>query len=259
VTQPKSIFITGAAAGIGKATALLFAKRHWFVGLFDIQEEALTALGKQIGPGNSCFRITNVADPQSVRAAADVFAEHTDGRMDVLFNNAGVLRMGRFEALDLADHKATLDVNIGGVINCVHTCLGMLKNTPGAHIVNMSSASAIYGTPELSSYSASKFAVRSLTESLNLELERYGIMVCDVMPGYVKTPMIMNQEYKAGSVDRLGVTLAPEQVAEEVWRAAHETKVHRYMGHMLRVTEILSAFTPVMRRAMRNMIRDERN
>lgn len=254
MTERKSIFITGAAAGIGKATALLFARRNWFVGLFDVDQPSLADLYARIGADHACFRVTDVTNEEDVRAAAALFGERTGGRMNVLFNNAGVLRMGTFAGLPLAEHKATVNVNLVGLIHCTHICLDMLKHTPGAHIVNMSSASAIYGTPELSSYSATKFAVRALTESLNIELEPHGIVVCDIIPGYVRTPMILNQEYKAGSLDRLGITLEPEDVAEEVWRAAHGARVHRYMGLRLRLFELLSVCQPVAKRAMKRMV-----
>jgi NADP-dependent 3-hydroxy acid dehydrogenase YdfG len=249
----KSIFITGAAAGIGRSTALLFAKNDWFVGLFDVDEEALISLHEQIGEHNSCFHVVDVTDPESVQAAANAFSEQTGGRMHVLFNNAGILRMGHFEDVPLAVHRKTVDVNINGILNCIHTCLPILKQTTDSHIINMSSASAFFGIPELSSYSATKFAVRSLTESLNIEFERHGIVVCDIAPGYVKTPMITNQEHKAASIDKVGLRLAPEDVADEVWKAAHGKKVHRYMGFLVTVSPLLSPFTNVMKFVTKRM------
>jgi len=247
----KTIFITGAAAGIGKATALLFAKKGWFVGLFDLDEQALNVLHQQIGIDKACVKVTDVAAPKSVKSAADYFSKQTQGRMDVLFNNAGILRMGTFRELDLIDHKKTLDVNVNGLINCTHICYDMLAKTPNAHIINMSSASAFYGIPELSSYSASKFAVRSLTESLNIEFECDDITVCDIAPGYVKTPMLKNQVHKAKSLDKIGITLTPENVAEKVWQSAHSKKIHHYMGMKVKVSPLLSPFTPIMKRVMK--------
>ena len=90
----------------------------------------------------------------------------------------------------------------------------------------MSSASAVYGAPELAVYSSSKFAVRGLTEALNIEFEKYGIWVCDIMAPYVSTPMITNAENKATSVEKLGVGVTPEQVAETVLKATKKKKVH---------------------------------
>ena len=249
----KSIFITGAASGIGRSAALLFAKKGWWVGLFDINEQALVALYKKIGEKNSCFQVMNVADPESVQAAADTFGKHTDGRMDVLLNNAGVLQMGGFEKLNLADHKKIFDINVSGVLNCIHICLNMLKDTPHSHIINMSSSAAIYGTPELSSYSATKCSVRSLTEALNIEFEGYGIMVCDVMPAFVQTPMIENQTYRPSSIEKIGVKLTPEDVAEIIWKAAHGNKVHWYLGHMVKTLWFLAPFTFLMKKMTKMM------
>jgi short-subunit dehydrogenase len=120
-----------------------------------------------------------------------------------------------------------LMVNVLGVSNGVHAALPLLKATPGAHIVSMSSSSAIYGVPEEAMYSASKFAVRALTEALSLELEPYGITVCDVMPPIVHTPMVANQTFAAAVYENMkdrGMTA--EQVAEVVWKAAHGRRIH---------------------------------
>lgn len=82
------------------------------------------------------------------------------GRLDILINNAGILRAGPFESIDLAQHQAIVDVNLGGVINGTHLAFRYLRDTPGAQVVNLCSASAIYGQPELASYGATKSAVK---------------------------------------------------------------------------------------------------
>ncbi len=248
MNQNKSIFITGAAAGIGRSTALLFAKKGWFVGLFDIDEQALASLHKEIGEKNSCYKVMDVTDAENIQSAVNFFTEHTDGTMDVLFNNAGILRMGRFEKLTIAEHKKTIDVNINGIINCIHICFNILKQTPGAYIINMSSGSSVFGAAEHSSYSATKFAVRSLTESLNIEFEPYDIMVSDVMPLYVQTPMITNQKNISASVDKFGVRLTPEKVAQYVWKAAHGKKIHWGVGFLVKASVFVAPFTSIMRK-----------
>src|SRR6185436_19950520 len=94
-------------------------------------------------------------------------------------------------------------------------------------IVTMSSSAAIYGVPEEAMYSASKFAVRALTEALSLELEPYGITVCDVMPPIVHTPMVANQAYAAAVYKNLKARgMTADQVAEVAWKAAHGRRIH---------------------------------
>jgi len=244
----KSIFITGAASGIGRETALLFAERGWFVGLFDLNESALESLYDAIGPEKACFQVMDVTRPESVRAGAAMLAERTGGRLDVLFNNAGVLYMGHHQTIDPELKRRTVDVNFVGVLNGIDACFDLLKATAGARMVTMSSASALYGTPELAVYSATKAAVRSLTDALNIEFEPLGIHVCDIMAPYVQTPMITDAPVAATSVSRLGVHIAPRQVAEVVWRAAHGRKRHWPVGWMMRLLEMATTALPFFQR-----------
>ncbi|MBI5586598.1 MAG: SDR family oxidoreductase [Deltaproteobacteria bacterium] len=230
MADSKSIFITGAASGIGRETALPFARRGWQVGLFDIDQAGLNSLQKAIGAGDSILQITDVTDPESVQRALETFADATGGRMDVLFNNAGTLHMGPHETIPLAGQQHIVDVNFKGVLNCIHFALPLLKNTPGARIINMSSASAFYGIPELAVYSATKHALSGLTEALDLELEPYGITVCDLQAPYVQTPMILAAEKQAFSVGKMGIKLTPDQIAKAVWKAAQQQKLHWKLG-----------------------------
>jgi NAD(P)-dependent dehydrogenase (short-subunit alcohol dehydrogenase family) len=226
----KSIFITGAASGIGRATACLFARMGWLVGLFDRDEQGLLSLAAELGEERCCFLKADVTDPLDVQRAMELFAGRTGGKMDLLFNSAGVLEMGLFEEVSLEAQQRVVDVNLKGVINCTHHALPCLKRTPGARIVNMSSASSFYGIPELAVYSATKHALSALTEALDIELDSCGLTVCDIQAPYVKTPMITEAVRKAFSVDRMGINLEADQVAACVWRAAHRRKLHWKMG-----------------------------
>jgi len=236
----KSIFITGAASGIGKATAELFSQKGWYVGLFDVNEEDLMELYSKVGSQNGCMKKVDVTEPGDVKEAVDFFVKNTGGKMDALFNCAGVLRMGRHNKISLSDHKKIVDVNLLGILNCIDACFDILKQTAGSRIINMSSGSAVYGTPELAVYSATKFAVRGLTEALNIEFEDHDIWVCDVMAPYVRTPMILDAEQKASSVSRLGVNISPRQVAEIVWKAASGRKVHWVVSRLLKLLILLN-------------------
>lgn len=90
--KKKAIFVTGAASGIGRATALLFGKKGWFVGIFDVNEEDLKFLLNDIGEANCFSKFMDVTDAKSVHTAVENFTETTGGQLNVIFNNAGVIR-----------------------------------------------------------------------------------------------------------------------------------------------------------------------
>lgn len=241
----KAILITGAASGIGRASARLFAQRGWFVGLFDANESGVRQVAAELGTERFCARRLDVTDYTDYEAAVAMFAERSSGRMDVLFNCAGILRQSPFEALSREDEAAILHVNVLGVTNGIHAALPLLKTTAGAHIVTMSSSAAIYGVPEEAMYSASKFAVRALTEALSIELEPYGITVSDIMPPIVHTPMVQNQAYAAAVYKNMkGRALTPEQVAAVVWKAAHARRLHWVLTRDVKAFAIASRLSP---------------
>ena len=248
--QSKCILITGAASGIGRATALYFSRKGWFAGIFDLDAEGLSGLAREIGPDRCLAKVMDVTKVDEVKAAVGAFGAASQGRLDVLFNNAGIIKMGPFIGNTLEEHHKIVDVNVKGILTCTHLCLEMLKNTPRSRVINMSSASAVYGTPELAVYSAAKFAVRGLTEALNLELEKEGVWVTDIMAPYVNTPMVTASAVKAASVERLGVKLKPEDVAEVVYRAAQGKKVHWPMTLSLKLLLLLHGWLPFARRSL---------
>lgn len=238
----RTLFVTGAASGIGQAVAQRFASNGWFVGLVDIDAEALASVHASIGTETSAYRRMDVTDPDSVQSAVEWFADHTGGRMDVLFNSAGVMTVGRFSDVDLDVHRRTVDVNLWGVLTMTKLAFPLLKATPGARVISMASASGIYGTPELASYAATKAAVRSLTQSLNLEWANHDIYVCDIVPPYVDTPLT-RKALRARSMDRLGIGLTADDVVDVVEDAVEENQVHWPVGSqftwLYRLSEVL--------------------
>lgn len=243
--RSKTVFVTGAASGIGKATSLLFGSKGWRVGCYDVDVDGARKVAEQL-EGAAHGRI-DVTSEESWKTAVADFTGGA-GALDVLFNCAGILRMGRFEDIRPAECQKQLDVNVMGVILGIQTCLPLLERARGC-VVNMSSASAIYGQPELAVYSASKFAVRALTEALDIELQPKGIRVADIMPGYVDTPMVSSQTHKAKSLQKLGVKLTPEKIAGLVWEAVHGTKLHYIPQLDLQVMSRIGGLVPELGRA----------
>ena len=220
----KTILITGAASGIGLATVRLFYINGWKVIAADINQAALKALQTEFGD-----KIVTVQADVSTRNGASALmaaaSSATQGKLDCLFNCAGLLQMGPHSSIDPLLIDRMMDVNIKGVLYCIDAALPLLKNTADAHIVNMSSTSAECGSPDHAVYSASKFFVKGLTEALNIEFEPLGIQVSAIIAPYVNTPMVNNASVKAASVQKLGVKIEANQVAQTVWKAAHGNKV----------------------------------
>ena len=178
----KSVFITGAATGIGRATALNFARRGYFVGGYDLDEAGLKVLEADIAAvgGTGAVGHLDVTDVEEMSSRLAEFVAAAGDRLDVMINNAGLLTAGAFEEIPLATHHRDIDVNVKGVVNGLHLAFPFLKSTPGSTVINLASASAIYGQAELANYSATKFYVRAVTEALNIEWAGHDIRVIDM-------------------------------------------------------------------------------
>lgn len=241
-----SIFITGAASGIGAATAKYFSQRGWYVGLSDINTENLQRIADEFGNNRYSIHELDVTRHTQCRKALKDFTDKTDGQLNVLFNNAGILTVAPFEEITPAQHGKIIDINVKGVINMTHAAFQYLQATPKAHMISMSSASAIYGIPDFSSYSASKFAVRALTEALNIEWEKYDITVSDVMPPFVKTPMVETLTSDSGVLKNSGVNLSPTDIAQEVFALTQSREMHRPVTGQFKITWQLTRHLPFL-------------
>jgi len=186
----KAVFITGAASGIGLGTAKRFVKEGWFVGLADVNAAGLkAALGAVGGPSNGATYLLDVRDRSAWDDALSVFVA-ASGRLDVLINNAGIASYGYLEDQSDDEVERQLDINIKGVINGSRAGVDYLKRTPGSQLINISSCASIYGAPKLSVYCATKFAVRGLSEALDIEFSRFGVAVKCIMPFFINTPIL---------------------------------------------------------------------
>lgn len=246
-----AVLISGSAAGIGKATAERFAAEGWFVGVYDVDVAGATALVEQLGSDSATGGRLDVTKPDEWEQALADFTAASGGRLDLLINNAGILRAGRLTEVPLAQHHLTVDINVNGVISGCWTAYPYLKATPGSGVINICSASAIYGQPEITSYSASKFAVRGFTEALELEWRKEGIRVQAVWPLWVNTALLDGNH--ATSTDTLGVNLTVDDVAEKILAMAQKpglldrvkpAKVHTAVGLPARTLATLADLVP---------------
>ena len=229
----KTVFITGAAHGIGLATAKRLAADGWFVGLYDISSEALEVLLASGDFPQACAYYCDVTQRGSVEEAIAHFASHTQGRLDLLVNNAGVLTSGNFEDIDAQAHDLMIDVNIRGLTTVAQLAFPLLQQTANACVVNLCSVSSVHGLPLLAVYSASKFYVNGLTEALSIEWAQHDIRVTAVKPPLVNTRM--GHSVRPELMTKFSVDMEPEDVAEAVQRAAEGNRTGYLLGTSSRI------------------------
>lgn len=245
----KTIFITGAASGIGLASAKRFASEGWFVGLSDIDVAGLKAALAAIGPDNGATFKLDVRDREAWDNALGEFGRLTDGKLDALLNNAGIARFGNLEELSEADCDLQVDINIKGVIHGARAGLPLLK-AAGGRLINVASCAGLYGSPKLAVYSATKFAVRGLSEALDIEYGQHGVSVACVMPWFIETPILNagssgSNENMADALKKGGLEVYPvEDAAEVVFKSASGKDLHYLVGKRARQMRFATSHMP---------------
>ncbi|WOK37430.1 glucose 1-dehydrogenase [Sphingomonas sp. C3-2] len=215
--ENKVAIVTGAAQGMGAATARLFAKEGAKVVLCDILEEAGQQTAAEIG-GDAVFMKLDVRDEAEWdKVVTDTVARF--GKLDILVNNAAVVHFSAIEDMPAADVERVLSINvIGTMMGAKHAARVMTQAGKGV-IVNISSVDGLRGCNGLTAYTASKWAVRGLSKSLAYELGARGIRVCTIHPGGVNTMMgnpagltgdALNKDYTMVPLQRIG---EPEEIA----------------------------------------------
>jgi len=240
----RTVFLTGASSGIGRATAERLYKEGWILGLAGQHLEDLNTLTACWDQNRvHCYQ-ANVSNSNQIKTAIDDFASQSGNKLDLLINNAGILTISRFEELDISEHQRTINVNVMGVINGCHAAFPYLKASARGLVINVSSASSLYGIPEFASYSASKFAVKGFTEALELEWQAHGIKVCDVIPPFVATNMLATQKQSPKIMDALGVDLTADDVADAIFKQIDSPKTHRPVSAKFSALYYASVITP---------------
>ena len=191
-THNKVAIVTGAGSGIGKAVALAFLKDGYRVALAGRRKDALDQTASESGAGARALAVpTDVANPDSVKA---LFArtKQTFGRLDVIFNNAGVSAPGvPIEDLTFEQWKNVVDINLTGMFLCIQEAFRIMKdqNPRGGRIINNGSISAHAPRPNSAPYTATKHAVMGLTKSASLDGRKYEIACCQIDIGNALTEM----------------------------------------------------------------------
>ncbi|MET3106473.1 NADP-dependent 3-hydroxy acid dehydrogenase YdfG [Oxalobacteraceae bacterium GrIS 2.11] len=249
--------VTGAASGIGQAIAMALARRGCHLALADINEAGLQSVrlaAQQQGVKVSCHRL-DVADRTMVKEFPEqVLAAH--GRVDIVFNNAGVALGGNFEQVSEADFDWLMDINFHGVVRMTRAFLPLLHAGDDSCLVNISSLWGLVSPSQQTAYSASKFAVRGFSNALLHELEGSTVGVCVVHPGGVATAIARNarvpdnipkEEVLAGiaSAEKM-LRMPPAQAGEIIVSGIERRKTRILVGSDAKVVALLERIAPVL-------------
>lgn len=206
----RTAIVTGAASGIGRATALRLAADGASVGCLDMADAAETVAEITAAGGRAVAAQVNVADPDSV-AAAVAAVEEAFGPVRILANVAGVLRFGITEESSVDDFDLQLAVNLKGPYLMARACIPSMLANGGGVITNVASTAGVFGQAYLAGYAASKGGVAMLTRALAWEYLKRGIRVNAIAPGGVATPMTTKVDFPEGmDFDLIMKSMAPD-------------------------------------------------
>lgn len=261
----KSVFVTGAGSGMGREGAKLFHANGWRVGAVDRNGDGLASLTEQLGGERLWTRTVDVTDKAALDTAlADFCAGNAGGGLDMMWNNAGIGESGWFEDVPYDAAMRVVDINFKAVLTGAYGSLPYLKKSPGSLMFSTSSSAGTYGMPRLAVYSATKHAVKGLTEALSVEWRRYGVRVADVLPGLIDTailtttpnhsddaPPTRSHEEIAATAPKKGMfrLLPAASVAEVAWQAYHHpSRLHWYVPKSIRWIDRIKGLSPEMMR-----------
>jgi NAD(P)-dependent dehydrogenase (short-subunit alcohol dehydrogenase family) len=233
----KKCLITGAASGIGRATALAAARKGAVLLLTDLDAERLEDVAGDVRAAGGEVALAATADVSHYEAITALAARVHEslGNVDVVLNVAGISTWGAVEDLTHEDWRAQIDVNLMGPIHVIELFIPpMIKAGRGGHLVNVSSAAGLFGLPWHAAYSAAKFGLRGISEVLRFDLERHGIGVTLVCPGAVSTPLVDTVKIIGVDRDHPSVrkmqehfqrrAVSPERVAEQIVDAVERNR-----------------------------------
>lgn len=208
----KNALITGAGKGIGRAAAIAFAKEGINVGLLGRTGAHLEDVLKELEQYGvkAVMAAADVSDNEAVLSAVEHIKSEL-GPIDILVNNAGIGKFGKFLELPPEDFKKIIDVNLMGVYNVTHAVLPEMIERESGDIINIASTAGQKGAPVTSAYSASKFGLLGLTESLMLEVRKHNIRVSALLPSTVVTDLAQSENLISGDPENV---MHPEDLAE---------------------------------------------
>jgi NADP-dependent 3-hydroxy acid dehydrogenase YdfG len=251
------VLITGASAGIGAATARELARAGCRLALAARRKDRLEELARELKlrhDTDALIQVVDVQQPKQVGAMVETAARHF-GHLDVLINNAGVLRMAPLVQMPDKDMADLMDINFWPVIHATRAVVPIMAAHGGGHIINVASGVSRRGLPYMTVYSATKWALAGLTEGLRLELAPKNIRLTTVYPGVIDTDMprtVDRSRLPAEYPDHARSRVPVERVARAIARAVRKQPVEVYVPGWLRYAAWVCAICPgVVDRVMR--------
>ncbi len=259
--KDKIAVVTGAASGIGQATAIEFAGKGADLVVSDINEAGLAETVAAVeAKGRKAFAVeTDVSRPEQVEALINKAIE-TFGRIDIMMNNAGVGLSGEMRHLSLKDWEWIISINLWGPIYGIHFVLPHMVKQKSGHIVNVASSAGLIASPGMSAYTTTKFGLVGLSEVLRNELARFGIGVTVVCPGFVRTPIFESTELR-GMKDESQARELPswlgiskETCAKDIRKAVEKNKFLIIPGPEMKVVYSFKRFAPFLYNGFNKMM-----
>lgn len=245
----KTAILTGAASGIGRATALLLARSGAVVHALDSNEEGLAGLLRDsCSPGIIHAVVLDVRDRERY-AEVVLNISGCSEKIDYLFNNAGITQLGESQNIPFEQWKRLLDINLMGVVHGCHLVYPIMIGQGGGHIVNTASVAAFTGYATAAAYAASKAAVIELSRSMRAEARAYGVRISAVCPGYVDSGIfaqnnILGADREAVIRNLLVDMMSPEKAAECVLRGVIGRKNTIVFPFSAKVLHFLASWVP---------------
>ena len=232
----KTVVVTGAGSGIGRATALAFARDGARIAACDVDQPRLDALAAELGERALVVRKVDVADRAQMSAFADAVHAAVPAA-DVVVNNAGVAVGATFLDTTLDDWDWLLGINLRGVVHGCHFFVRPMVERRTGHVINISSIFGIYPAPNVTAYVASKFAVLGFSQSLRTELAPHHIGVTAICPGMINTAIVADSRMAGALADRKSNVVetfkkgtSPDRVAEVILDAVGTNPAVRTVG-----------------------------
>ncbi len=258
--KDKVVLVTGAASGIGRATALEFARQGSHIIIADIDEKGIAATADEITSlGREVLAVkTDVSRKDEIEALVRKSLEKF-GHVDILINNAGVGMTAEIRDMDIQDWEWIMGINLWGAIYTLHYLLPHMTGRGSGHIINVASAVGLVSfVPIQAAYTITKFALVGLSDVLRTELHRFGIGVTAVCPGSVKTNLFQTSKYKGFKKEVLMTVpdfmfASPEKVARKIVRAVKRDQAVVIITALAKLIYLIKRISPALSRQVSSM------